>query len=209
MNKKVIGAIIALVVLVGCGDNQEEITEQGSAQPSDNAVTYNCEGEIVKVDFNNDVEPNTANLFVQGAEMTLSNVETASGAKYSDGDITFWTHQGEATLAMESTGDSLNCVEESAEENNNEEIVDANGNIVTDGCEAWFDGCNNCQVNPDGMMACTRMMCAPETIKPARCMDEESIENDKTNCANAGGVWSEEHNSCFEDPSTMAGEGEK
>ncbi|XLQ19676.1 MAG: MliC family protein [Candidatus Moraniibacteriota bacterium] len=206
MNKKVIvSAVAALIFLVGCGGQDKDVEENVVTQPSESAVTYDCEGEDVKADFNNDVEPSTATVYISGQEMTLPNVEAASGAKYSDGEVTFWTHQGEATLSMEGTDQSLSCVEVM----NGDVIVDANGNTVTAGCQSWFDGCNNCKVGELGMpMACTRMACTPETMKPARCMDESAIENDKKDCAEAGGVWSDEQNSCFEDPATMAGPGE-
>ncbi len=208
MNKKMVfGVIAALVFLVGCGEQTKELNESG-AQPNDGAVTYDCQGEDIKADFNNDVDPQTVDLFftAKNTEITLPNVEAASGAKYSDNDITFWTHQEEANLSIESTGQSLNCVEVEDAAGDNA-VTDANGNVVTPGCQAWFDGCNTCHVVEGSTeLACTKMMCAPETIKPSRCMDEEAIENDKKDCSAAGGVWSDEQNSCFEDPSTMAGE---
>jgi dTDP-glucose pyrophosphorylase len=101
----------------------------------------------------------------------------------------------------------IGCVmQQNNSKTNNVEITDMNGNVITEGCQSWFDGCNTCQVNlenPDMPMACTRMACDPMTLKPARCMDEDSIKADKIKCSEAGGVWSEEQNSCFEDPSTM------
>ena len=209
MNKKVMsGVVIGLVFLMGCGEQEKGSEDDISMQPSEDAVTYNCEGEDVKVDFDNDAEPKTATMYVAEQKMILINTEAVSGVKYSDGDVTFWTHQGEATLSIEGTEQSLNCVEEIVGEE--DVIVDENGNIVTEGCETWFDGCNICQVGEVGMpMACTKMFCDPATMKPAKCMDEESIDKEKQDCDNAGGVWSEEYGSCFEDPATMAGEGER
>jgi hypothetical protein len=91
-----------------------------------------------------------------------------------------------------------------------EVMVDANGNIITPGCQSWFDGCNTCKVGELGApMACTMMACDATSMQPAKCMDEDSLVIAKENCAKAGGTWSVEQNSCFEDPSTMAGEGEK
>ncbi|MEA3322999.1 MAG: MliC family protein [Patescibacteria group bacterium] len=211
MNKKVIGAVIVLTFLVGCGC-QQGATDDSNVQEGDqtgaNAITYNCGDQTIKADFNNETEPKTATIYAEdkNASVTLPNVESGSGAKYSDGEFTFWTHQGDATLSVEDSGKSLNCTEEASA---TDEIVDENGNTVAEGCETWFDGCNTCQVSADGMMACTRMFCDPATMQVAKCMDEESIDEDKQNCTEAGGVWSEEHNSCFEDPATMAGEGEK
>ena len=211
MNKKVIGgAMAALIFLVGCGGQEDDVEENMVTQPSESAVAYDCEGEDLKADFNNDVEPNTVTIYVAGQEVSLINVEAASGAKYSDGEVTFWTHQSEAVLSMEDTGASLNCAElKNPAGSESDVIVDENGNTITQGCENWFDGCNNCQVSPDGMLACTRMFCDPMAMQPAKCLDEVSLDTEKQVCAEAGGVWSEEHTSCFEDPATMAGEGEK
>ena len=117
MNKKIVGAVAALVFLVGCGAEQKDdvVENEEILSPSESAVTYNCAGEVVKVDFNNDAEPKTAELFfmAKNTKLTLPNVEAASGARYSDGDVVFWTHQDGATLAMEGAEQSLNCMEES------------------------------------------------------------------------------------------------
>jgi len=114
MSKRIFGIIIVLVALTGCGDKQGDSTEQVMMQPSENAVAYDCSGEVVKVDFNSDVDPRTAELFfmAKNTNITLLNVESGSGDKYSDGDVVFWTHQGEATLAMEGAEQSLKCVEQ-------------------------------------------------------------------------------------------------
>ena len=162
---------------MGCGAQQKDDVENNGEtvmNPSENAVTYNCAGEDVKVDFNNDAEPKTADLFfmAKNTKLTLPNVEAASGARYSDGDVVFWTHQGKATLAMTGAQQSLNCVEQTTENAN--ELIDENGNVVTTGCKVWFDGCNTCQVGEPGKpMACTRKFCAPEVMEDARCLDDE------------------------------------
>lgn len=46
-------------------------------------------------------------------------------------------------------------------------VVDAPA--IPEGCTNWFDGCNNCMVGEGGMLACTRMFCAPEQMQPAHC----------------------------------------
>ena len=141
---------------------------------SKDAITYDCAGEKIKVDFNNDVEPKTADLFfvAKNTKLTLPSVETGSGAKYSDGDVEFWTHQETATLAMTGADKSLNCVKQITAKD--DEIIDENGNVVTTECKVWFDGCNTCHVGESGMpMACTRKMCAPGSLKEARCLDDE------------------------------------
>ena len=176
MNKKMIVVIIALVFLVGCDTQQknEAQHDEEMMNPSKNAITYNCDGEIVKVDFNNDLEPKTADLYFveKNIKLTLPNTEAASGARYSDEDVEFWTHQGEAKLTTKETNKSLNCTEESNKAVN--EIVDENGNTVTPGCKVWFDGCNTCHVGDSDMsMACTKKLCAPEIMKEAHCLDNE------------------------------------
>jgi len=91
-----------------------------------------------------------------------------------------------------------------------EATIDANGNIVTAGCKSWFDGCNTCKVGEPGIpMACTKMACDAMTMQPAKCMDDNSLVTAKEDCTKSGGVWSIEQSSCFEDPATMTGEGEK
>ncbi len=41
---------------------------------------------------------------------------------------------------------------------------------IPEGCESWFDGCNNCMVGENGMLACTRMFCSPEMMKEPKCV---------------------------------------
>ena len=51
-------------------------------------------------------------------------------------------------------------------------LIDANGNVVQEGCQSWFDGCNTCTVGEPGMpMACTMKACDETMMEEARCMD--------------------------------------
>ncbi len=215
--KKMLIVFAALVFLAGCGNNQKTNDAGNTAnveQPSDNAVTYDCDGEIVKVDFENETDPKAAKLFFVDKEVsiTLPEVMAGSGARYSDDDVTFWIHKKEATLTSEASKVTLKCEEKNTDDTIEGNIVDENGNTVPAGCKMWFDGCNNCQVMENGMLACTRKACDEAMMQKPRCLDDEQqvdATNPQQKCAEAGGVWSVEHNSCFEDPSTMAGPGEK
>ncbi len=215
MNKKLIGVVAVLTFFVGCGCQNSTDTDtnvQEGKQTSADAITYICDGQTVKASFDNNSDPKTATVYIENknASVTLPNVESASGARYSDGEFTFWTHQDEATLSIEGTNNVMECQKDATMGTVAGEIIDENGNKVIDGCKTWFDGCNNCQVSPDGILACTKKFCDPGMMKEAKCLEEVTNESEaKQACATAGGVWSEEQGSCFEDPSTMAGEGEK
>ena len=175
--KRVLGVVFAVMTLVGCGASDDAAKSKESAQSgaSELAIVYDCSGQEIKVDFDNTVEPQTAQLFFTGKEhtdMILPLVVSASGAKYSDGTVTFWTRQGDATLMMENDGASIACMQQNMTD---DEVVikDTYGNAITPGCKAWFDGCNNCQVGDAGELACTRKYCAPENLQLAQCLEVE------------------------------------
>jgi membrane-bound inhibitor of C-type lysozyme len=172
--KKIFWIMSAVILLAGCSVQKDATKEQVTNEPSDMAVIYNCQKQEVKVDFNNAVEPQTAQLFFTGKaheNVILPLVMSASGAKYSDGVITFWTHQGEATLMMESDGKNIVCTQQNMTADESV-ITDNNGNVVMPGCKTWFDGCNTCTVSEDGKLSCAKKYCASELMQKARCMDE-------------------------------------
>ena len=165
----------ACAVVVGCGNVQKsERPTDLSAVASDRAVMYDCQGEVVKADFNNDVDPQTVQLFFvhkEHEDIILSLVPVASGVKYTNEDITFWTHQDEATLAVSGKEDVLSCTLADDTPAREDAVVDVYGNFIPKGCKKWFDGCNTCSVSIDGDVSCTRKACAPTMIEPARCID--------------------------------------
>jgi hypothetical protein len=69
--------------------------------------------------------------------------------------------------------DGKNTFTEEIEEQIQEpqEIKDSYNNIVPNSCSAWYDGCNTCKVTENGMLACTRMFCPEEILKPATCLE--------------------------------------
>jgi len=50
-------------------------------------------------------------------------------------------------------------------------ITDSYDNCVDEGCASWDDGCNTCNVDTNGVLACTRMFCEKENLGEAKCMD--------------------------------------
>ena len=67
-------------------------------------------------------------------------------------------------------------------ENNIKEQVEPQ---IPEGCETWFDGCNNCMVGKKGIMACTRKMCFPGGEKEPKCIkfkEEDGIDEEPVAC---------------------------
>ena len=142
-------------------------------------VAYDCQGEQIQAVYkNNEVLPVVQLTFIGRENMVLilTNSRSASGAKYSNGNTVFWTHQGEAILSMEDTGQNLKCrIANTGRATTASGLVDPNGNSIDPRCNAWFDGCNICQVLKGGLQfACTRKYCPPEAIQPPRCLDGEA-----------------------------------
>lgn len=158
----------AVVTLAGCGCQKDEIPENVPPIASENATIYICEGETVKVDYAIDT-PEAYIYFEDDRVLVLSEMPAASGAQYSDGDVTFWNRGTEATFEMD--GESMTCQEDSS-------VTDADGNLVPADCSVWFDGCNNCQVSESGEMACTRKACAPEMMEAPQCMEYGAASDD-------------------------------
>jgi len=62
-------------------------------------ATYSSNtGQILKVDFNNEKATVTVHMPDESL-LELKSAPSASGARYSNGSVTFWEHQGEATLS--------------------------------------------------------------------------------------------------------------
>lgn len=50
-----------------------------------------------------------AEVFAGGRTYTLPLVQSGSGARYSDGTVEYWEHQGQATLGAAAGGPYTNC----------------------------------------------------------------------------------------------------
>lgn len=40
-------------------------------------------------------------------------------------------------------------------------------------CRIWYDGCNACQKNKDGIMVCGNKMCSKDEITIPKCLEYE------------------------------------
>lgn len=171
------GAIVIVLIVINMVKNnqsEEAGVKDATNDPSPEAIAYNCGGEQIHVDFNNDVEPPTADIYFDDKSqvLTLPTVESASGAKYGNDTVTFWTHQGEATFQHD--GESLECTEKTLAPGIGGDVVSAD---IPEGCVSWFDGCNNCSVGEEGTpMACTMMFC--ETPAEPYCLQYEDGSSD-------------------------------
>lgn len=160
------------VVIAGCGAAKDYSNE--SSLQMDGTVVYDCQGEVVHADFSTHTEqPQTVQLFFVNRKhvpIILPSVTAASGVKYANDEITFWTQQGEALLSLTGQEDAVTCTE-AHNEQESDQVIDLYGNFVPKGCKQWFDGCNTCKVSKEGELSCTRKTCAPDTVTPGRCIE--------------------------------------
>ncbi len=113
MKKEVIGAVVVTAFLCGCGANTVQNNDEVTQTTSDmNTVMYDCGDQEMKATFSDDGEK--VELFFTGKKhepIVLDSVVSASGAKFSDGTVIFWEHQGEAYLQLDGEeSDSTTCV---------------------------------------------------------------------------------------------------
>ncbi len=83
--------VLALFTVCSCAnDKQQEWTGD--------TFVYECDNDYV---FVARIEGETAWLFLPGSTVQLPHVRSGSGAKYSDGSVTFWSRGEEAMLEVE------------------------------------------------------------------------------------------------------------
>ncbi len=116
MKKKIIGVIAMTAFLCGCSaSNTQETNEMKPATTDENIINYSCNDQKLEAKFNTDGD--TVELFFaekKAEPVKLKSVVSASGAKYSNGKIIFWEHQGDAYLQMDGEeSESVKCVLES------------------------------------------------------------------------------------------------
>jgi membrane-bound inhibitor of C-type lysozyme len=80
-------------------------SDAGRAEPASHAFAFDCGEQRVVVEYRGMEE---VFLFLPDTTLTLPHVRSASGAKYSEGAITFWSSGEEASL--ERDGRTVNCV---------------------------------------------------------------------------------------------------
>jgi len=100
-----LGAMLAAALVAACGGEasrtestaaQESSIQQEAIAPAAEATyaSFDCGGVQLLASF----EGEAVTLDFEGEKVELPRVETASGAKYSDGETTFWTQADEAIL---------------------------------------------------------------------------------------------------------------
>jgi putative lipoprotein len=97
-----ISAAAEPVLTQGAPDALELVLRRvaGAAAPTGARVfAYDCPGFAFRVE----VSKERALVFLPGRSVPLAHVASGSGAKYSDGKVTFWSKGDEASLAVDGT----------------------------------------------------------------------------------------------------------
>lgn len=90
-------ALALLTALAACGT---------TAQTGGPRTDWRCDGGAAfSVRFND----NAAEVFAAGRTYALPVVQSGSGARYSNGAVEYWEHQGQATLNGAYGGLYANC----------------------------------------------------------------------------------------------------
>ena len=79
--------------------------DAGGKPPS--KVVFGCEGDVEVVAVFLPGDPGSARIESRGETWTLPHVPSGSGAKYSNGAVTFWTKGKEALF--DEPGSNLSC----------------------------------------------------------------------------------------------------
>ena len=99
------GRVIALFVgfvLSGCaGSNAESPQAVGQAEPGPGPVGTTLVYECIGTDFIARIGPGEVALWLEDRYVILSRVRSASGTKYEEGDVLFWSKGEEATLHVD------------------------------------------------------------------------------------------------------------
>jgi len=146
-------------------------------------------------------------LFLCGCSVLPAAQEEGKTVGVANPASTFCIEQGgELEIRDEENGQAGYCLFADGTEReeweffreNNEKEKEMARPQIPEGCESWFDGCNNCMVGENGMLACTRMFCAPEMMKPAKCTKfaEEKVVEEKITCFGIAGTPCPENMEC-------------
>ena len=98
-----------LGLLCACGSRDEGSGDASSPAPQLHTFAYDCDdGSYIVTHMG--PEDDAITIFLPGETIRLPHIQSGSGAKYSDGKITFWTKGKEALLEIEGA-DPLKCLE--------------------------------------------------------------------------------------------------
>jgi len=112
------GAIAAGLVslaLLGCTASEPEVeTTASDMETANNLASFQCpDGEVVEAEF---VGTDEVVVTLPGQEaMTLPRVESASGARYSDGTTTLWNKGDEVMVETDGEVVLSDCVAQQSE----------------------------------------------------------------------------------------------
>jgi membrane-bound inhibitor of C-type lysozyme len=90
-------ALALLTALAACGT---------TTQPSGPRSDWRCDGGAA---FSVRFENERAEVFAAGQTYSLAASQSGSGARYSNGTVEYWEHQGQATLNGAHGGPYTNC----------------------------------------------------------------------------------------------------
>lgn len=95
-----IGVVVLLAALAGACESVPELPE--------GATRWTCAGgaSFAAVQSN---EARTVTVYSGGERYTLPAAVSASGARYTDGNVEFWEHQGQVTVKGLTGGPYENC----------------------------------------------------------------------------------------------------
>ena len=102
-------ALIAELPLPEQAQEQQRAIEariRSGRWPAATPVAYVCEGRgdtVLSVAFYNQIEPPSAVIKFGDREAVVLEARSGSGARYLNGDVEFWEHQGDAQLVWSGT----------------------------------------------------------------------------------------------------------
>lgn len=92
---------LAIVMLVGCHAPKVD------KETNETLLHYQCEKQQLDVRLNNEIQQ--VKLIIDGKEQQLHQVVSASGAKYSNDDYSFWSKGDQAMILRGDTIILNNC----------------------------------------------------------------------------------------------------
>jgi membrane-bound inhibitor of C-type lysozyme len=99
------------LLLIGCTHQERPPAQAATSEPGDDIEVhdaFSCEsGEQLATDY--DADSGRLTLSMGDNVARLERVASASGAKFSDGHITFWSHGKDAMLQMAEDSAQLQC----------------------------------------------------------------------------------------------------
>ena len=93
-----LAALLSAAVGTGCAGHSKPQSPETSADATWRKA-YDCEG----IQFEVRTEKKAVEVFLPGRSVRLPQVKAGSGAKYTDGSVTFWSKGEDALLELDGT----------------------------------------------------------------------------------------------------------